>query len=183
MSEQSFQHLFGFTKDSSSLSSAAAALDSDTPASQQSAGGNDGSGGAGEGAGTGGIAQPSTPPYPGGDSVSTDPPYIETAHNTASPIPAEPSVYFISPALAVVIPSQGEAPAPSAGDTEVQGVGPPPKPSDLPVVLAGGPVLKYVKHSALNTTPYRPAHSWCHQCIQMITQELQSVGMNYVCSH
>ena len=159
MSEWSFWHLFGFTKDSLSLSSAAAALDSDTPASQQSAGGNDGSGGVGEGAGTGGVAQSLTPPHPGGDSVSTDPPYIETACDAASPVPAEPSVYFVSPALAVVIPSQGEAPAPSAGDTEVQGVGPPPKPSDLPVVLAGGPVLKYVKHSALNTTLYGLAHS------------------------
>ena len=119
MSKQSFQYLFGFTKDSLSSSSAAAALDSDTPASQQSAGGNDGSGGAGEGAGTGGVAQPLTPPHPGGDSVSTDPPYIETAHNAASPIPVEPSVHFASPALAMVIPSQGEASAPSAGDTEV----------------------------------------------------------------
>ena len=105
MSEWSFWHLFGFTKDSPSSSSAAAALDSDTPVSQQSAGGNDGSGGVGEGASTGGIAQPSTPPCPGGDSVSTDPPYIETACNTASPVPAKPSIYFTSPALAVVIPS------------------------------------------------------------------------------
>ena len=118
MSEQSFQHLFGFTKDSLSLSSAAVALDLDTPASQQSAGGNDGSGGAGEDAGTGGVAQPLNPPHPGGDSVSTDPPCIETAGDTASPIPAEPSVCFTSPALAVVIPSQSEAPGPSVGDTE-----------------------------------------------------------------
>ena len=161
MSERSFRHLFGFTKDSPSSSSAAAALDSDTPASQQSAGGNDGSGGAGEGAGTGGVAQPLTPPHPGGDSVSTDPPYIETACNAASPIPAEPSVYFVSPALAMVIPLQGEVPGPSAGDTEIQEIGSPPKPSNSPVVLAGGPVLKYAKHSVLNTTPYRLAHSWC----------------------
>ena len=111
MSEQSFQHLFSFTKDSLSSSSTAAALDSDTPASQQSAGGNDGSGGVGEGAGTGGVAQPSTPPYPGGDSVSTDPPYIKTAHDAASPVPVEPSICFISPALAVVILSQSEAQA------------------------------------------------------------------------
>ena len=161
ISEWSFQHLFGFTKDSLSSSSTAAALDSDTPALQQSAGGNDGSGGVGEDAGTGGVAQPSTPPHPGGDSVSTDPPYIKTACNTANPVPAEPSVYFASPALAVVIPSQGEALGPSAGDTEVQEVGPPPKPSNLPVVLAGGPILKYAKHSMLNTTLYGPAHSWC----------------------
>ena len=105
ISEWSFQHLFGFTKDSLSSSSAAAALDSDTPASQQSAGGNDGSGGVGEGASTGGVAQPSTPPHPGGDSVSTDPPCIETACDTASPVFMEPSVCFASPALAVVIPS------------------------------------------------------------------------------
>ena len=56
MSEQSFQHLFSFTKDSPSLSSTAAALDLDTPVLQQSADGNDGSGDAGEDAGTGGIA-------------------------------------------------------------------------------------------------------------------------------
>ena len=93
MSEQSFQHLFSFIKDSPSLSSAAAALDSDTPILQQSAGGNDGLGGVGEDAGTGGIAQSSTPPHPRGDSVSTDPPCHETACNTASP------------ALAVVISS------------------------------------------------------------------------------
>ena len=159
MSEQSFQYLFSFIKDSLSLSSAAVALDLDTPVLQQSAGGNDGSGGIGEDAGTGGVAQPLTPPHPGGDSVSTDPPYIETACDAASPVPVEPSVCFASPALAVVISSQGEAPGPSAGDTEVQGVGPPPEPSDLPVVLAGGPILKYVKHSVLNTTLYRPAHS------------------------
>ena len=119
MSEQSFQHLFSFTKDFLSLSSAAAALNSDTPVLQQSAGGNNGSGGVGEDAGTGGVAQSSTPPHPGGDSVSTDPPYIETADNTASPIPAEPSIYFISPALAIIIPLQGEALAPSTGDIEV----------------------------------------------------------------
>ena len=165
MSEWSFWHLFGFTKDSPSSSSAAAALDSDTPALQQSAGGNDGSGGAGEDAGTGGVAQPSTPPHPGGDSVSTDPPYIETACNAASPVPVESFVCFTSPALAVVIPSQGEAPGPSAGDTEVQGVGPPPEPSNSPMVLAGGPILKYVKHSVLNTTLYGLAHSWCCQCV------------------
>ena len=161
MSEWSFQHLFSFTKDSLSLSSAAVALDLDTSVLQQSAGGNDGSGGVGEDAGTGGIAQPLNPPHPGGDSVSTDPPHIETAGNTASPIPAEPSICFASPALAVVIPSQSEALGPSVGDTEGQEVGPPPEPSDLPVVLAGGPVLKYVKHSALNTTLYGLAHSWC----------------------
>ena len=91
----------------------------------------------------------------------TDPPYIKTAHNAVSPIPIEPSICFTSPALAIVIPSQGEAPGPSAGDTEVQGIGPPPKPSNLPVILADDPVLKYMKHSTLNTTPYRPAHSWC----------------------
>ena len=182
MSERSFRHLFGFTKDSLSSSSAAAALDSDTPASQQSAGGNDGSGGAGEDAGTGGVAQPSTPPHPGGDSASTDPPRIETARDAANPVPAEPSVRFASPALAVVIPSQGGAPGPSAGDTEVQEVGPPPEPSDSPVVLAGGPIPKYAKHSALNTTPYGPAHSWCRRCVRMITREPQSAGTNYVCS-
>ena len=165
MSEWSFWHLFGFTKDSLSLSSAAAALDLDTPALQQSTGGNDGSGGVGEDAGTGSVAQPSIPPYPGGDSVSTDPLCIETVCNTASPISVEPSVYFASPAVAVVIPSQGEALGPSAGDTEVQEVGPPPEPSNSPVVLAGGPILKYAKHSALNTTPYGPAHSWCRRCI------------------
>ena len=126
---------------------------------QQSAGGNDGSGDVSEDAGTGGVAQPSTPPHLRGDSVSTDPPHYEIAHDAASPVPVEPSVCFASPALAVVISSQGEAPGPSAGDTEVQGVGPPPEPSDLPVVLAGGPILKYVKHSVLNTTLYRPAHS------------------------
>ena len=136
MSEWSFWHLFSFTKDSLSSSSAAAALDSDTLALQQSAGGNDGLGGIGEDAGTGGVAQPLTPPYPGGDSVSTDPPCIETACDTASPVFMEPSVCFASPALAVVIPSQDEAPGPSAGDTEVQEVGPPPEPSDSPVVLA-----------------------------------------------
>ena len=119
MSEQSFQHLFSFIKDSPSSSSTAAALDSDTPALQQSAGGNDGSGGAGEDASTDGIAQPLTPPHPGGDSVLTDPPCIETAHDAVNPIPVEPSVCFTSPALAVVIPSQGEALGPSAGDTEV----------------------------------------------------------------
>ena len=97
--------------------------------------------------------------------MSTDPPYIETAHNTASPIPAEPSVYFTSPALAMIIPSQDEAPGPSAGDTEVQEVDPPPEPSNLPVVLTGGPILKYVKYSVLNTTLYRLAHSWCCQYI------------------
>ena len=143
------------------MSSAAAALDSDTPALQQSAGGNNGSGGAGEDAGTDSIAQPLIPPHPGGDSASTDPPYIKTAHDAANPVPAEPSICFASPALAVVIPSQGEAPGSSAGDTEIQEVGPPPKPSDLPVVLAGGPIPKYVKHSTLNTTLYGPAHSWC----------------------
>ena len=119
MSEWSFQHLFSFTKDSLSSSSAAVALDSDTPASQQSTSGNDGSGGAGEGASTGGISQSSTPPHPGGDSVSTDPPYIKTVCDAASPVPAEPSVYFTSPALAIIIPSQGEALGPSAGDIEV----------------------------------------------------------------
>ena len=93
--------------------------------------------------------------------MSTDPPYIKTAGDTASPIPAEPSIHFASPALAVVIPSQSEALGPSVGDTEGQEVGPLPKPSDSPVVLAGGPILKYAKHSTLNTTPYRPAHSWC----------------------
>ena len=119
MSEWSFQHLFSFTKDSLSSSSAAVALDSDTPASQQSTSGNDGSGGAGEGASTGGVAQPSTPPHLRGDSVSTDPPHYEIAHDAASPVPVEPSIHFASPALAVVIPSQGEALGPSAGDTEV----------------------------------------------------------------
>ena len=94
-------------------------IDSDTLALQQSAGGNDGLGGIGEDAGTGGVAQSLTPPYPGGDSVSTDPPCIETAHNTASPVPMEPSVCFTSPALTVVIPLQDEAPGPSTEDTEV----------------------------------------------------------------
>ena len=106
-----------------------------------------------------------TPPHPGGDSASTDPPCIETAHNIANPVPAEPSVHFASPALAMIIPSQGEALGPSAGDIEVQEIGPPPKPSDSPVVLAGGPILKYAKHSVLNTTLYGPAHSWCYQYI------------------
>ena len=161
MSEQSFQYLFSFIKDSLSLSSAAAALDSDTPVLQQSAGGNNDSGGAGEDAGTSDVAQPLTPPYPGGDSASTDPPCIETACDTANPVSVEPSVHFTSPALAMVIPLQGEVSSPSAGDTEVQEVGPPSEPSDLPVVLAGGPILKYVKHSMLNTIPYRLAHSWC----------------------
>ena len=159
MSEQSFWHLFGFIKDSPSLSSTAVALDLDTPALQQSAGGNNGSGGIGEDAGTGGVAQPLTPPHPGGDSVSTDPPHIKTACDAANPVPAEPSVCFTSPALAVVIPSQGGALGPSAGDTEVQEIGPPSEPSDSPVVLADGPILKYAKHSALNTTPYELAHS------------------------
>ena len=161
MSEQSFQHLFSFIKDSPSSSSAAAALDLDTLTSQQSAGGNNDSGGVSEDTSTSDITQPLTPPHPGGDSVSTDPPCHKTAHNAVSPVPTESSVYFISPALAIIIPSQGEAPGPSAGDTEVQEVSPPPKPSNLPVVLAGGPVLKYAKHSVLNTTPYRPAYSWC----------------------
>ena len=119
MSEWSFQHLFSFTKDSPSSSSAAAALDSDTPASQQSAGGNDGSGDVSEDAGTGGVAQPSTPPHLRGDSVSTDPPHYEIAHDAASPVPVEPSIHFASPALAMISPSQGEALGPSAGDTEV----------------------------------------------------------------
>ena len=119
MSEWSFQHLFSFTKDSLFSSSAAAALDSDTPVSQQSAGRNGGSGGVSEDAGTGGVAQSLTPPHPGGDSVSIDPLCIETAHNTASPVPMEPSVCFTSPALTVVIPLQDEAPGPSTEDTEV----------------------------------------------------------------
>ena len=51
--------------------------------------------------------------------MSTDPPYIKTVCDAASPVPAEPSVYFTSPALAIIIPSQGEALGPSAGDIEV----------------------------------------------------------------
>lgn len=141
MSIPPLQCLFRFNKNSPSKPSTLAAINPEDPAAQPEGGGPES---AGEGVAASNIPQSSSSPHP----APTGPAPMETTDDIESSIPSEPAMYFASSNLAVVISLQGEAPGPATKDKNVQ-------------VVSSALAPQYIKHSALNTTPYRPAHSWC----------------------
>ena len=133
------QHLFRFNKNSPSKPSTPAAVNLEDPTAQPEGGGLES---AGEGVAAGNIPQSSSSPYP----ALMGPALMETTDNIESSVLSEPAIYFTSSNLTVVISLQGEAPGPAAEDKNMQ-------------VVDSALAPQYIKHSVLNTTLYRPAHS------------------------